>query len=485
MRNQLSCVLIIIASAALCAISLCAQVRPNILIFLVDDMGLMDSSVPFLSENGEPKIHPLNQRYRTPNIESLASKGLRYERFYANSVCSPSRVSLLTGQNSARHRTTQWINPYRMNSDPKAPKNWSWQGLEENSVTLPRILSSAGYETIHVGKGHWGPLNHAGANPLRIGFNHNIAGAAWGRPGSYYGKKNFTNAQNLRQPPHLEAYHGKDTHLTEALTDEMLKRLDLAHATGKPIFAHMSFYAVHSPFEADLKFLKNYPNDFPGRAFAAMIEGMDHSVGRILNHLQTLGIAEETIVFFLSDNGSDYSSLPLRGKKAERYEGGTRVPFIVSWAQPNDSPLQDRWPISQGVLHNSSFGTILDLMPTILELTGTQAPKDHTMDGNDLRTDTTGEGAQTFLMHFPHKHRSAYFTTWHNGDWKLIYQYSAEPRIQLFNLAQDIEESNDLAVQHPELLQEMFNEMENALNDCQALFPIDPQSKQLLRPYLN
>ena len=235
MRNQLSCVLIIIASAALCAISLYAQVRPNILIFLVDDMGLMDSSVPFLSENGEPKIHPLNQRYRTPNIESLASKGLRYERFYANSVCSPSRVSLLTGQNSARHRTTQWINPYRMNSDPKAPKNWSWQGLEENSVTLPRILSSAGYETIHVGKGHWGPLNHAGANPLRIGFNHNIAGAAWGRPGSYYGKKNFTNAQNLRQPPHLEAYHGKDTHLTEALTNEMLKRLDSAHATGKPI----------------------------------------------------------------------------------------------------------------------------------------------------------------------------------------------------------------------------------------------------------
>lgn len=484
MRNQFSYILLGIASATLCATSLCAEVRPNILIFLVDDMGLMDSSVPFLSENDEPKVHTLNQRYRTPNIESLASQGLRYERFYANSVCSPSRVSLLTGQNSARHRTTQWIYPYGKNSGPQAPKNWNWQGLKEGSVTLPRILSRAGYETIHVGKGHWGPLDYPGADPLRIGFKHNIAGAAWGRPGSYYGKKNFTNAQNLRQPPHLEAYHGKDTHLTEALTDKMLERLDAAHATGKPIFAHMSFYAVHSPFEADAKFLKNYPQDFPGRAFAAMIEGMDHSVGKILNHLQTLGIAEETIVFFLGDNGSDYSSRPLRGKKAERYEGGTRVPFLVSWAQPTDSPLQDRWPIPQDVLHNSSFGTILDLMPTILELTSTQAPKDHTMDGYDLRTVTAGESPQTFLMHFPHKHRSSYFTTWHNGNWKLIYQYSAEPRMQLFNLAEDIDESNDLAVQRPERLQEMFLQMEGALNECQALFPVDSQTKQSLSPYL-
>ena len=485
MRNKLSRILLIFAIIALCTTSLCAQFRPNILIFLVDDMGLMDSSVPFLSENGKPKVHPLNRRYRTPNIESLASQGLRYERFYANSVCSPSRVSLLTGQNSARHQTTQWINPYGINGDPQAPKNWNWQGLRENSVTLPRILSRAGYETIHVGKGHWGPLDHPGADPLRIGFNDNIAGAAWGRPGSYYGKNNFTNTQKLRQPPHLEAYHGKDIHLTEALTDRMLERLDAAHATGKPIFAHMSFYAVHSPFEADPKFLKNYPNDFPGRAFAAMIEGIDHSVGRILYHLQTLGIAEETIVFFLGDNGSDYSSRPLRGKKAERYEGGMRVPFIVSWAKPTDSTQQDRWIIPQNVLHSASFGTILDLMPTILDLTGTQAPEGHMIDGNDLRAVTAGEGAQTFLMHFPHKHRSAYFTTWHNGDWKLIYQYSAEPRLQLFNLAQDIDESNDLAVHRPERLNEMFSEMESALNESQALFPTAPQSKLLLRPYLN
>jgi len=257
---------------AACALSLHSTERPNILIFLIDDMGLMDTSVPFLTEGGTSKIYPLNERYRTPTMEQLAEQGLRFERYYANSVCSPSRLSLITGQNSARHRTTQWINPYGRNTDRYAPTDWNWPGLREDSVTLPGLLSSAGYQTIHVGKAHWGPLDHAGSDPLRIGFDRNVAGAAWGRPGSYYGTQNFTNAQQLRQPPHLEAYHGEDIHLTEALTNEMLKQLDSAHATGKPIFAHMAFYAVHGPFEADPQFLANYPGDQPGKTFAAMIE---------------------------------------------------------------------------------------------------------------------------------------------------------------------------------------------------------------------
>ena len=185
------------------ALSLHSTERPNILIFLIDDMGLMDTSVPFLTENGASKAYPLNERYRTPAMEQLAKQGLRFERYYANSVCSPSRVSLITGQNSARHRTTQWINPYARNADRYAPTDWNWPGLRENSVTLPSLLSNAGYHTIHTGKAHWGPLDHNGSDPLYIGFDRNVAGAAWGRPGSYYGTQNFTNAQQLRQPPCL------------------------------------------------------------------------------------------------------------------------------------------------------------------------------------------------------------------------------------------------------------------------------------------
>ena len=466
-------------------LSLQAEQRPNILIFLVDDMGPMDTSVPFLSEGGQPKTYPLNERYRTPAMEQLAKQGLRFERYYANSVCSPSRVSLITGQNAARHQTTQWINPYGRNMDPHAPKDWNWQGVAEGSITLPGLLADAGYHTIHVGKAHWGPLDHPGADPVRIGFDRNVAGSAWGRPGSYYGTRNFTNAKQLRQPPHLNAYHGQDIHLTEALTNEMLKQLDIGHATGKPIFAHMAFYSVHSPFEADPKFLKNYPKDLPGRAFAAMIEGMDHAVGRILAHLQTLGIAENTLVFFLGDNGSVHSSKPLRGIKAQRYEGGTRVPFIVSWAKPSDNELQAQWQIPEGEHHTESFGTILDLMPTILNLTGTAAPQCYIMDGHDLRDVHAGETPQTFLMHFPHQHRSAYFTTWHHGDWKLIYQYHWQPRLQLFNLADDPEERDDRTTQEPERLRSMFQEMTAALQETNAQFPTAKKTGEPLRPQLN
>ena len=475
-----------LAAVIACSFSLLADERPNILIFLVDDMGLMDTSVPFLSDNdGQPKVYPLNERYRTPALEMLAKQGLRFERYYANSVCSPSRVSLITGQNAARHQTTQWVNPYGRNGDPHAPEDWNWPGVTEDTVTLPGLLSDAGYHTIHVGKAHWGPLEHAGSDPLHIGFDSNVAGSAWGRPGSYYGTQNFTNDEQLRQPPHLEAYHGKEIHLTEALTNEMIKQLDAAHKTGKPIFAHMAFYAVHSPWQADPKFLQNYADDEPGRIFAAMIEGMDHAVGRILAHLKTLGIAEDTLVFFLGDNGSVRISLPLRGKKAERFEGGTRVPFIVSWAEPTDNKLQAQWQIPKGEHHSESFGTILDLMPTILNVTGTEAPDGYTLDGYDLRSVYAGETPQTFLMHFPHAHRSSYFTTWHNGDWKLIYQYFGEPRLQLFNLADDLDEKNDLAKQQPERLQRMFNEMNTAPQQTNAQFPTAKKTGKPLNPQLD
>ena len=166
--------------------------QPNIIVFLVDDMGVMDSSVSFLTDNnGQPNPQPLNSWYHTPNIAKLAEKGTRFSQFYAQSVCSPTRASLLTCQNAVRHHTTTWINPEENNRGEFGPKQWNWQGLDKSSVTFPQLLKSEGYKTIHICKGHFGPLKSEGAEPQNIGFDVNIAGAAWGRPKSYYGKNHY------------------------------------------------------------------------------------------------------------------------------------------------------------------------------------------------------------------------------------------------------------------------------------------------------
>ena len=141
-----------------------AEQKPNIIIFLVDDMGVMDTSVPFLTdERGQPKRYPLNDYYRTPNMDRLAARGIRFSNFYAMSVCSPTRISIMTGQNAARHRTTNWINPDKDNAGPNGAPDWNWMGLKAGDVTLARLLQSAGYRTIHVGKGHFCPRETEGA----------------------------------------------------------------------------------------------------------------------------------------------------------------------------------------------------------------------------------------------------------------------------------------------------------------------------------
>lgn len=140
--------------------------RPNIIVFLVDDMGVMDSSVPFLTQrNGVPEVHPLNRFYRTLHLEELSRRGTRFSTFYAQSVSSPSRVSLLTGQNAARHGTTNWIQSESNNRTPYGPHRWNWRGLTCRSVVYPRLLQQAGYRTIHVGKAHFGPMGSEGENP--------------------------------------------------------------------------------------------------------------------------------------------------------------------------------------------------------------------------------------------------------------------------------------------------------------------------------
>jgi arylsulfatase A-like enzyme len=304
----------------------------------------------------------------------------------------------------------------------------------------------------------------------------------------------------FRGIPGLSQYHGTDTFLTEALTLEMNKALTKAVKQDKPFFAYMSHYAVHSPFESDPRFEKNYHSDNKNlNAFATLIEGMDKSLGDMLDHLEELGVAEDTLVLFLGDNGTDAPigpihdiacAAPLRGKKGTHYEGGMRVPFIAAWAKANpQNPLQKKIKISENTITNQ-LGTVYDLVPTILEASDVSITKGTTFDGLNL-SHFFQKGHQTkdreFLMHFPHKHRSSYFTAFRQDDWKLIYHYptpQAKFKTELFHLREDRDESKNLAQSHPEKLQQMMKDMLKSLKKAGAQFPLSEDKKSVLIPKL-
>lgn len=481
-----------------------AAAPPNLVVILVDDMGVMDSSVPFLTNpQGQPQAWPLNRFYRTPNMERLAAQGIRFSQFCAMSVCSPSRASILTGQNAARHHTTNWINPNTKNAGPQGPENWNWQGLKSTDITLPRLLQKAGYRTIHVGKGHFGPRGSEGENPQNLGFDINTGGSSIGQPGSYYGKDDYgAKAKRVTHAvPGLEKYHGTDTFLTEALTLEAKAHVSNAVQAGKPFFLHFAHYAVHSPFQADPRFAPHYADSGESpqaQAFATLIEGMDKSLGDVMDHLQTLGVANNTLIFFLGDNGSDAPlggphevacAAPLRGKKGSHYEGGMRVPFLAAWGKADPAnPAQTRLPIPAGQVQ-TQLAAVYDLFPTLLAAAGLTNPDNHLIDGRRLDTLLSGKPDPAhpagFLMHYPHgPHRSDYFTSYREGDWKVIHHYVPGPQSnhqswQLFNLAHDPWEQTDLAPTDATTLQRLARSLTAALTAHQAQYPQDKSGRPL------
>ena len=482
-----------------------AAEHPNIVVMLVDDMGVMDTSLPFLTDAaGKAVRHPLNDFYRTPNMERLAAKGVRFSNFCAMSVCSPTRTSIMTGQNSARHRVTNWINPDSNNANPNGPPDWNWTGLKKGDVTLPSLLRTAGYRTIHVGKGHFAPRKSEGADPTNVGFDVNVGGGSIGQPASYYGMQNYGNGP--KKAPHavpsLEKYHGTDTFLTEALTLEANSHMSAAVKDGKPFFLYFAQYAVHAPFNADKRFAEHYKDSgkpAPAQAFATLIEGMDKSLGDVLDHLEKLGVAEDTLVIFLGDNGTDAPlgnehavacAAPLRGKKGSHYEGGMRVPFIAAWAKASENPYQKRLPISAGAIQ-SQQAAVYDVFPTVLNAAGVRPPANHPVDGLTLDSLFTGKRDETrtekFLMHFPHAHRSNYFTSFRDGPWKVIYHYFPSPvsegsHYQLFNLAVDPYEQTNLASAKPDELRRMMQGLTLGLESQNALYPIDMEKHLPQRP---
>ena len=474
--------------------------KPNILFFLVDDMGTQDTSVPFLYDREEqPVVSELNQLYRTPNMEKLAENARLFTQARAYSVCSPTRISLMTGLNAPRHKVTQWTHPKTWKSAPgaiqtKTLKNPEWEvrGLPADLPTLPGLLKEVGYATLFAGKAHFGPDDTVNGDPVNVGFDVNIAGFGGGGPGSYWGKYNYSanhrTGAHVWDVPGLEKYHGSDTFLTEAITLEMNAAIEEAVREDRPFFAYMSHYAVHAPFlYPDSRFTKNYPQ-LKGHAlaFATLIEGMDKSLGDMIRKLDELGVAEETLVIFYSDNGSanPLGSKPLRGIKGTRHEGGTRVPLMVAWAKPDpENPLQKRLPVEAGT-REDAIVTCTDFMPTILRIAGAKHPSPSTLDGFDISPYFSGRDAQRpqeFLVHFPHAHRNNLFSSLILGDWKVIYSYESKSW-ELYHLKEDPWETENRAKDMPELLKKMAESLVSKLDENDASYPVSVQTGEPVKP---
>ena len=480
--------------------------RPNIVLFLVDDTGWQDTSVPFHKE-----VTDFNRRYRTPHMEQLAKAGMKFTQAYACSVCSPTRVSLMTGLNAARHRVTNWTLRKNASNDRGHAKldfpQWNVNGLSpqpgiERTVhakALPAFLQEVDYRTIHVGKAHFGAIGTPGSDPRNVGFDVNIAGHAAGGPGSFLGKQNFSaewrNADRVWDVPNLDSYHGKDIFLTEALTIEANKAVDEAVANGKPFFLYMSHYAVHVPFAVDSRFYQKYRDaglDNTESMYAAMVEGMDKSLGDILANVERHGLSDETIVLFMSDNGGlsahgrggkpHTHNKPLSSGKGSAHEGGVRVPMIVAWPGVTSAGSVCQQPV-----------IIEDFFPTVLEMAGVQHVEQvgGVVDGRSFVNLLRGERDESredrpLIWHFPNNWGPkgpgiGPSSAIRLGDWKLIYYHESQ-QYDLFNLAEDLEEHNNLAGKQTDVRNRLAAKLGMYLASVEAQMPIVKDSGQAV-PY--
>lgn len=433
--------------------------RPNVVVFLIDDLGWAD-----LGCYG-------STFHETPNLDQLANSGVRFTQSYsANPVCSPTRAALMTGKAPQRVGITQWIH---QPSDIHLP-------AEE--TTLGEAFQEAGYQNAYIGKWHLGEKDDQ--LPAANGFPWMRCVNRAGQPASYffpYSRKNkrgsFWDVPDLEQGK-------KGDYLTDAITDKALEFIE-AHQQ-KPFLLYLAHYTVHTPIQAPEKLVNKYKakrkklygesktGRIPDRyntasrdrqdnpAYAAMVENLDTNVGRVLAKLKELGLTENTVVVFTSDNGGHChlknpgvtSNLPLRSGKGWTYEGGTRIPTIVSWPGQIKPAVSDTPTIS------------MDLYPTLLDLTNQALkPKQH-LDGQSMKSDLLGKTAPSLSKRalywtYPHKHGSGHKPSHaiQKNNWKLIH-FDADNTNELYNLGDDMGEKNDLSSKNPEKVKALHKELQ-------------------------
>ena len=501
------------AAGIMSTLPLPAQERPNIIMFLVDDMGWQDTSVPFYSNQKSE----LNQRYHTPNMERLASMGVRFTSAYACAISSPSRCSLMSGMNAARHRVTNWTLEYDKKTDASSHvldfPDWHVNGIQPDTVQsyhnthwatpvtpLPQILRDNGYYTIHCGKAHFGSMTTAGANPLNMGFDINIAGGANGAPASYLGTENFGTG-NMHVAG-LEKYHGQNIFLTEALTREAIEALKVPIRSKQPFFLYMAHYAVHVPYSKDDRFFNRYYQkddtalkdklNYNEACYASLVEGMDKSLGDILNFIEKEGIENNTIILFMSDNGGEANgprqgtwftqNAPAHAGKGSSYEGGIHEPMIVYMPH-----------VTQGGTTNETPIIIEDFFPTILDMASIKKYKTRqTIDGISflpMLKNPNMKKEHPLYWHYPNlwgevQDRAhgygAYSAIMENG-YKLIYFWETQEK-RLFDIKKDIGEKNNLITQYPRKAIKMARKLSRHLKKCRAQRPKFKKTGSLI-PY--
>lgn len=431
--------------------------QPNVLFILVDDLGYMD-----VSPNSP------NTFYETPHIAKLAQSGVRFSNGYAACpVCSPTRASIMTGKYPARTKTTDYF--CGKAADKLLPAEYRCR-LPLSEVTLAEIFRASGYATFFAGKWH---LGEKGYWPEDQGFDINKGGVLKGK---VFGGMNYFppyHNPNLKDGPEGE-------HLPDRLASETVSFIEqqLAATPEQPFLAYLSFYSVHTPLQGRPDLVKKYaakaksvdpalPRSEMERkrknrlvqehaVYGAMVEGMDLAVGKVLDALERLDVADNTIVIFFSDNGGlstseghPTSNIPLRAGKGWMYEGGIRVPCIVR-APAITAQKQD----TAGATCDEPM-TSTDFFPTLLELAGLPLAPQYHVDGVSLRPLLENPKAslarEAIYWHYPHygNQGGAPSGGVRHGDWKLI-EWFEDDSIELFNLADDIGERNNLALKQPE-----------------------------------
>lgn len=480
--------------------------KPNIVLFLVDDMGWMDST-PYGS-----------QYYETPNMKRLERQSMRFTNAYATPLCSPTRASILSGQYSARHGVTsasghQAALPAQASRYPaKAPPNQrliyaiSKRYLDPDLVTLAEVLRGAGYRTGHFGKWHLGlsrehwPEQHG----FEVAFH---AQPSPGPPGSNYFSPygvHKTGEPSPRQPVGTITDGPKGEYITDRLTDEAIHFIEANK--GEPFFLNFWHYAVHGPWGHKEEYTKQFAKKTDPRGqqrnpiMASMLKSVDESLGRVLDKLDELDLTDNTLFIFYSDNGGNTHSnvpgsrqiknikpghpkwdfvqdwkkwagdqpptnnAPLREGKGRIYEGGQRVPLMVRW------PGQ----IEAGSTSDSIVGPI-DLYPTILEAAGLEKPAGHIVDGESLLPILKQTGKlkrQAYFTWFPHLIPAV---SVRRGDWKLIRRFEPHPKYpevrELYNLKKDIGETHNMARESPDKVKELDALIDQFVKDTGALYP--------------
>lgn len=467
--------MIVAAAAPRCAVAQQSARMPNFVFILVDDLGWTD-----LGCYG-------SSFYETPHVDGLAASGMRFTQAYAAcQVCSPTRASIMTGKYPVRVGITDYINAAGGNQPEKwkrktkmLPAKYS-DRLALDEVTVAESLKRHGYATFFAGKWHLGP---EGFWPENQGFDVNKGGIERGGP--YGGKKYFSPYGNPRLsdgPP--------GEHLPDRLATETVKFM--TEHKSEPFLAYLAFYSVHTPLMSreDLrqKYLKKkerlkIKGPIFGRegdrkvrlvqehaVYAGMVEAMDLAVGKVLRGLDDLGLANNTVVMFMSDNGGlstseghPTSNLPLRAGKGWMYEGGIREPMIVR------APGVTR---PGSVCDSPVIST--DFFPTILELAGVPAEPDHHLDGVSFVSLLKGGTRERPAMfwHYPHYGNQGGAPTGaiRDGDWKLIEWYE-DGRLELFNLAEDLSEKHNVAAEHPDLTQKLATRLRKWRSEMGAVMP--------------